>query len=55
MLYQTFHNHQVRNDFLSTVDNIVAVDDEELRSSNEQTGSVNRYGYHVASQVIPQI
>ena len=33
----------------------MAVDDEELRASNEQTGSANRYGYDVASQEISLI
>ena len=38
---------KVLDDFFSTVDNIVDVDDSELRASNEDTGSVNRYHLHV--------
>ena len=33
---------QVAGDFLSTVNNLIDVDNNELRSSNEQSGSVNR-------------
>ena len=37
------HVHKVLKDFLETVDNIAEVNEAVLRSSNEETGSVNRY------------